>query len=409
MKEFFKVTDLEHTLKYSAGFPNVGTEFIELHEAFERILAVDIVSDINLPDFARSTMDGYAVKASSTFGATEENPAYLTVKGTIDMGKPAGFSIGSGEAAKISTGGMLPDGSDSVIMVEYTEIIDKTTIEIYRSVAPGRHVLAIGEDIKKGDNILSCGRRLRPQEIGLLAALGKDSVKVYKKPVIGIISTGDEIVPINNMPDKGRIRDINTYTLSSLVHKAGGIPVTYGIIRDDFDALLEKCSIAIAHSDMVLISGGSSVGTRDLTVEVLSSLPGSDIMVHGISISPGKPTILAKTSGKAMWGLPGHVVSAMIVFEIVIRPFIEKISGLSSKYKKGLRIPALLSRNIPSAQGRIDYMSIRLIEKNGIKWAEPVLGKSGLISNLTKADGLIEIGINTEGLDKGSKVWVIPV
>ena len=409
MKEFFKVTDLEHTLKYSAGFPNVGTEFIELHEAFERILAVDIVSDINLPDFARSTMDGYAVKASSTFGATEENPAYLTVKGTIDMGKPAGLSIGSGEAAKISTGGMLPDGSDSVIMVEYTEIIDKTTIEIYRSVAPGRHVLAIGEDIKKGDNILSCGQRLRPQEIGLLAALGKDSVKVYKKPVIGIISTGDEIVPINNMPDKGRVRDINTYTLSSLAQKAGGIPVTYGIVGDDFDALLEKCSIAIAHSDMVLISGGSSVGTRDLTVEVLSSLPGSDIMVHGISISPGKPTILAKTGGKAIWGLPGHVVSAMIVFEIVIRPFIEKISGLSLKYKKELRIPALLSRNISSAQGRIDYMRVRLIEKNGIKWAEPVLGKSGLISNLTKADGLIEIGINTEGLDKGSKVWVIPV
>ena len=409
MKEFFKVTDLEHTLKYSAVFPNVVTEFVELHEAFERILAVDIVSDINLPDFARSTMDGYAVKASSTFGATEENPAYLTVKGTIDMGKPAGFSIGSGEAAKISTGGMLPDGSDSVIMVEYTEIIDKTTIEIYRSVAPGQHALATGEDIKKGDNLLSCGQRLRPQEIGLLAALGKDSVKVYKKPVIGIISTGDEIVPINNIPDKGRIRDINTYTLSSLVQKAGGIPVTYGIIRDDFDALLEKCSIAIAHSDMVLISGGSSVGTRDLTVEVLSSLPGSDIMVHGISISPGKPTILAKTSGKAIWGLPGHVVSAMIVFKIVIRPFIEKISGLSLKYKKELRILALLNRNISSAQGRIDYMRVRMIEKNGIKWAEPVLGKSGLISNLTKADGLIEIGINTEGLDKGSKVWVIPV
>jgi len=409
MKEFFKVTDLEHTLKYSAGFPNVGTEFVELHKAFERILAVDIVSDINLPDFARSTMDGYAVKASSTFGATEENPAYLTVKGTIDMGKPASLSISSGEAARISTGGMLPDGSDSVIMVEYTEIIDKRTIEIYRSVAPGRHVLAIGEDIKKGDNLLSCGQRLRPQEIGLLAALGKDSVKVYKKPVIGIISTGDEIVPINNIPDKGRIRDINTYTLFSLVREAGGIPVTYGIVGDDFDALLEKCSIAIAYSDMVLISGGSSVGTRDLTVEVLSSLPGSDIMVHGISISPGKPTILAKTSGKAIWGLPGHVVSAMIVFEIVIQPFIEKISGLSLKYKKELRIPALLSRNISSAQGRIDYMRVRLIEKNGIKWAEPVLGKSGLISNLTKADGLIEIGINTEGLDKGSKVWVIPV
>ena len=409
MKEFFKVTDLEHTLKYSAVFPDVGTEFIELLEAFERILAVDIVSDINLPDFARSTMDGYAVKASSTFGATEENPAYLTVKGIIDMGKTAGFSIGSGEAAKISTGGMLPDGSDSVIMVEYTEVIDRTTIEIYRSVAPGQHVLTIGEDIKKGDNILSCGQRLRPQEIGLLAALGKDSVKAYKKAVVSIISTGDEIIPIDNMPDKGQVRDINTYTLSSLVKKAGGIPVTYGIVRDDFDALFEKCSIAIAHSDMLLISGGSSVGTRDLTIEVLSSLPGSDIMVHGISISPGKPTILARAGDKAVWGLPGHVLSAMIVFKIVIQPFIEKISGFSPQYKNELRIPAMLSRNISSAQGRIDYIRVRLIEKNGVKWAEPVLGKSGLISNLTKADGLIEIGINTEGLDKGSEVWVIPV
>jgi len=409
MKEFFKVTDLEHTLKYSAVFPNVGAEFIALHEALDRILADDIVSDINLPDFARSTMDGYAVKASSTFGATEENPAYLTVKGTIDMGKSAAFSIKPGKVAKISTGGMLPDGSDSVIMVEYTEVIDKKNIEIYRSVAPGQHVLQIGEDLKEGNNVLLCGQKLRPQEIGLLAALGKNSVKVYKKPVIGIISTGDEIIPINNMPHKGQIRDINTYTLSSLVQKAGGIPVTYGIVGDDFDALLEKCSIAIAHSDMVLISGGSSVGTRDLTLEVLSSLPDSDIMVHGISISPGKPTILAKTGDKAIWGLPGHVLSAMIVFEVVIRPFIEKISGLSSKYKKELRIPALLSRNISSAQGRIDYIRVRLIEKNGIKWAEPILGKSGLISNLTKADGLVEIGINTEGLDKGSKVWVTPV
>jgi len=409
MKEFFKVTDLEHTLKYYDAFSNVETEFIVLHKAFKRILAVDIVSAINLPDFSRSTMDGYAVKASSTFGATEENPTYLKVKGKINMGQPANFSIGHGETAQIPTGGMLPDGSDSVIMVEYTEIIDNTTIAIYRSVVPGQHVLVIGEDIKKGEHILLCGQKLRPQEIGLLAALGKDSVKVYKKPIIGIISTGDEIIPINNIPDKGQIRDINTYTLSSMVQKTDCIPITYGIIRDDFNTLLEKCYTAIAHSDMILISGGSSVGTMDLTAEVISSLPNSEIMVHGMSISPGKPTILARSSKKAIWGLPGHVVSAMIVFEIVIRPFIEKISGLFPQNKKKLRIPALLSRNIASAQGRIDYIRVRLIEKNGIKWAEPVLGKSGLISNLTKADGLIEIGINMEGLDKGSEVWVIPV
>jgi len=406
MKDFFKVTELNRVLEYASDFPRVATEEIQLSETTGRILAADIVSDIDLPDFTRSTMDGYAVRAASTFGASEANPAYLTIKGSVAMAESPGFTIGIGEAAKISTGGMLPEGSDSVVMVEHTEVIDKTSIEVYRSVAPGQHILEKGEDFRKGDIILRCSRKLRPQETGLLAAFGRVTVKVYKNPVIGIISTGDEIVPANEIPGPGRIRDINTYTLSGLVREAGGIPVTYGIVKDDFDTLFNTCTQAFARSDMVLISGGSSVGTRDYTIEALTALPEADILVHGIPISPGKPTILAKSQNKAFWGLPGHVVSAMIVFDVVVRPFIEHIGGRSSKHKNPSIIPARLSRNLSSAQGRIDYIRVRFIEQNGTLWVEPILGKSGLINTMVKAEGLIEIGMNTEGLDKGTEVSV---
>ncbi|MFC1811329.1 gephyrin-like molybdotransferase Glp [Thermodesulfobacteriota bacterium] len=406
MKEFFKVTELGRVLEYASDFDRVATEEIQLSETTGRILAEDIVSDIDLPGFARSTMDGYAVRAASTFGASEANPAYLTLKGSVAMAAAPGFTVGIGEAAKMPTGGMLPEGSDSVVMVEHTEVIDKTSIEVYRSVAPGQHILEKGEDFRKGDIILDCGRKLRPQETGLLAAFGRVTVKVYRNPVIGIISTGDEIVPANEIPGPGQIRDINTYTLSGLVREAGGIPVTYGIVKDDFDTLFNTCTQALARSDMVLISGGSSVGTRDYTIEALSALPEADILVHGIPISPGKPTILAKAQSKAFWGLPGHVVSAMIVFDVVVRPFIEHIGGRSSKHKSPSIIPARLSRNLSSAQGRIDYIRVRFVEQNAALWVEPILGKSGLINTMVKADGLIEIGMNTEGLVKGAEVSV---
>ena len=325
------------------------------------------------------------------------------------MGESPNFSISTGEAAKISTGGMLPDGSDSVVMIEHTEALDDTTIEIYKSVAPGQHVVEAGEDIKSGEVVLACGQELRPQETGLLAALGKEAAVVYKKPVIGIISTGDEIVPVDKVPGSGQIRDINTYTLSGQVREAGGTPVTFGIVSDDYDALYSTCSEALLKSDMVLISGGSSVGTRDYTIEVLSNLPDSSILAHGISISPGKPTILAKTENKAFLGLPGHVTSAMVVFKTVVLPFIRHIAGSTSLNDRKLYISANLSRNVSSAQGRVDFIRVRLLERDGALWVEPILGKSGLINTMVKADGLIEVGMNTEGLDKGSQVEVIPL
>jgi molybdopterin molybdotransferase len=409
MKEFFKVKDLETVLDYRTKFPRVEIEQVPLLETVGRVLAEDIIADDDLPDFPRAIVDGYAVQGASTFGSSEGNPAYLTVTGSIAMGESPGLTIGPGEAAQIATGGMLPLGADSVVMIEHTEAIDDTTIEVYRSVAPGQNMIAIGEDIKKQARVIKQGQTIRPQETGLLAALGKQTVAVYQKPVIGIISTGDEIIPVNETPSRGQIRDINTYTLSGLIDQAGAIAVAHGIIRDNFEKLFEKCKSALDRCHMILISGGSSVGARDFTVEVFSALPDAEILVHGISISPGKPTILAKVQNKAFWGMPGHVVSAMIVFARVVKPFIEHISGKSDGKREALRLQAKLSRNVASTQGRVDFIRVQLRLDGTQLWADPVLGKSGLISTMVKADGLIEIDINTEGLDKGAEVEVIPL
>ncbi len=409
MKEFFKVTDLDTVLNYRSAFPQVGLEPMSLPEAVNRILAEDIVADEDLPDFPRAIVDGYAVQGASTFGASEGNPAYLTVTDSIAMGQSPELEVAAGQAAKIATGGMVPRGADSVVMIEHTETLDDTTIEVYRSVAPGQNMIAIGEDIKKQSCVLRNGQTSRAQEAGLLAAMGKQQIAVYQKPVVGIISTGDEIVPISQAPRVGQIRDINTYTLSGQIHDAGAVAVSYGIVRDDFETLFEKCKLALEQCHMVLISGGSSVGNRDFTLDVLAGLQDAKILVHGISISPGKPTILAKVKGKAFWGLPGHVVSAMIVFSRVVRPFVDQLRGQSDTENQALRLPARLSRNIASKQGRVDFVRVRLRQEGRQLWADPVLGKSGLISTMVNANGLVQIEINTEGLDKGAEVEVIPM
>jgi len=407
MKEFFNVISLDQVFEFIKEFMPVGVEKVPLFKSLDRILAEDIVSDVDLPDFRRSTMDGFAIQGASTFGASDGNPAYLTIKGAVAMGDSPDYIIGPGEAAKISTGGMLPQGADCVIMIEHTGKIDETTIEAYRSVAPGQHIIEVGEDYSKGKTVLAGGIKIRPQETGLLAAFGKQTVAVYELPVIGIISTGDEIVATDEIPGPGQIRDINTFTLSSLVQQTGARCISFGIVEDNFEMLAKTCVQALSQCDMVLVSGGSSVGARDLTIEVLTSLKDTDIFFHGISISPGKPTILAKAQNKAFWGLPGHVVSAMVVFLRIVKPFVEHIAGRASKFNKELRLAALLSRNISSAQGRVDYVRVRLQKKEGLLWAEPILGKSGLINTMVQADGLIEIGMNTEGLEKGAPVEVI--
>lgn len=407
-KEFFNVTPLEAVFKLASDFPRTGPETISLLEASGRVLAEDRVSDIDIPGFNRSTMDGYAVRASSTFGASEANPAYLTLKGSVSMGETPADIVGPGEAVRIATGGMLPSGADGVVMAEYARPIDDTTLEVYKSIAPGARVIRAGEDLQSGKTALAAGTRIRAQEMGLLAALGRDRVKVFKKPLIGIISTGDEVVPVTQAPGPAQVRDMNTYTLYGLCKAAGADPELYGLVKDDRDALIERCRAAAKRTDMVLVSGGSSVGSRDLTIEAVTALDDAEILVHGIPMSPGKPTILGRVSEKPFWGLPGHAASAMVVFEIVVRPFILHAAGIKPEKRPGHFVSAALSRNIASAKGRIDFVRVRLISGDHEILAEPVLGKSGLIHTMIRADGLIRINENTEGLLKGDRVRVIP-
>jgi len=407
MKDFFKVQDIADVFGYFKQFARVGTESVALADACGRVAAEEICADEDLPGFPRSVVDGFAVRGASTFGASEANPAYLTIGGRVSMGGVPDFSIGPGQAAKIPTGGMLPAGADSVVMVEHSSSLDDATIEIYRSVAPGQNCIRVGEDYQKGAVLVSRGQSMRPQHAGVLAAFGRCEVCVYRRPKVGIISTGDEIVAVTRSPAPGQIRDINADTIAGMVSEAGGIPVGYGIVSDDYNALYDHCRRALKECDTVLISGGSSVGNRDFTVEVIAGFENARILVHGISISPGKPTILAAIEEQAFWGLPGHVVSAMIVFDRVVKPFIRYLGGGPAVAGSEIGITARLRRNVSSAQGRLDYVRVRLLRENNTVWAEPLLGKSALIHTMVQADGLIEIDKNTEGLDEGDTVQVI--
>lgn len=407
-KAFFKVLDIERAYDFIPQFPPVGAERVPLDAALGRVLAEDVAAPEDLPPFARATVDGYAVMAASTFGASEANPALLEVTGAVGMGRPAGDgAVTPGRAVRIATGGMLPRGADAVVMIEHVDSVDAGAIEVFRTVAPGQNLIAAGEDFARGRVALSRGRVLRPQDAGVLAAFGITSVGVFRRPVVAIISTGDEIVPADATPGPAQIRDVNSYTLAALVERSGAEALRCGIVPDDSASLHAACRRALDRCDMVLISGGSSVGTRDYTVEALTAFPGARILVHGIAISPGKPTILARVSDKPVWGLPGHVTSSMVVFARVVRPFLLHVAGSAVPLGGERRIPARLSRNLASAQGRTDFVRVRLVRRDSGWWAEPVLGKSGLLNTMVLSDGLVEVPKNTEGLEEGAAVEVL--
>jgi molybdopterin molybdotransferase len=405
MKEFFQVLDIDAVLALRDRFERLDGEKVGLNEAQGRVLFEDIAAACDLPGFDRATMDGFAVCAGSTYGASESNPAYLEVVGSVAMGKAPDFKVGPGQAARIATGGMLPEGADSVVMVEHTDNLDANTIEVHRSVAPGQHRVTREEDVARGQLLFSAGRVLKPQDIGLLAAMGNGTVSVYRRPRVGIIPTGDEVVPLSADPAPGQIRDVNTHTLGALVQEAGGQPVAYDIVEDRFESLFDTFKRALAENDMVLVSGGSSVGMRDLTLDAMEALEQSTILFHGVSIRPGKPTMLAHCGDKAFWGLPGHVTSAMVVFMVLVRPFLDYIGGRGARMQG--RVRARLSRNLASVQGRVDFVRVRTAEREGHLWAEPILGQSGLLHTMVEADGLVAIDMNSEGLDQGSWVDVI--
>jgi molybdopterin molybdotransferase len=408
-REFFQVVSLEAALGHRDRFAPVGAETVDLDAAVGRVLAADVTSDRDLPGFRRSTVDGYAVAAASTFGASESQPALLAVVGAIEMGGAASLAVGPGQAARIPTGGMLPAGADAVVMVEHTEPIDDTALEVVRSVAPHENVIQPADDAAAGETLVRAGRRLRAQEIGLLAALGRPRVAVRRRPRVAVVSTGDEVVPIDAEPAPGQIRDVNSYSLAAQVEAAGGLPARLGIVADDPTALARSVRDALAGADMVLVSGGSSVGARDHTLDVLTGLPAAELLVHGVAIRPGKPTLLVAADGKSVWGLPGHVASAMVVFQLLVRPYLDQLAGLTAPSSPFARVRARLARNLPSVHGRLDVVRVRLEARDGALWAVPVLGKSGVLRTLVEADGVIEIPRDTEGLEAGVEVEVRPI
>ncbi|MFO8088671.1 MAG: molybdopterin molybdotransferase MoeA [Desulfatiglandaceae bacterium] len=407
MESFFKLVTCERAREHLEIFGPTGSEFVGLDEALDRVCSEDVTAPEDLPGFPRATMDGYAVRARDTFGATESLPAFFELCGEVEMGKAADLSVEQGRAARISTGGMLPRGADAVVMIEYCHPLDTHTIEITRAVSVLENVIQVGDDVSRDAVVLSVGRRLTPQDIGFCAGLGITGVNVFKKPKIGIISAGDEIIPADQPVEPGKVRDINRYTLAAFCRRHGAMPHFYGICPDRFEPFRECVVRAVGESDSVWLSGGSSVGTRDLTLQVLESLPDFELLVHGVSIKPGKPTIIGSCSGKPVIGLPGQVSSALVVAEILLTPLLKLLTGRTGNQKipRGF-IEAELSRNLESGGGREDYVGVRLHEDKGILTAEPVFGKSGLISTLVEADGLIRIPLNSEGLYAGQKVVV---
>lgn len=378
-----------------------AVEQIPTSEALDRVLAEDVVSPSDLPTFPRSTMDGFAVRAADTFGASESLPAYLRLVGEVLMGTAADMPLAIGDCVRIATGGMLPPDANAVVMVEQTQEARDGTIEVLRAVAPGENVVQVGEDVRTADPILPHGHQLRPQDLGGLVALGITHVCVARRLRVGIVSGGDELVDPLQEPGPGQIRDINSYTLAALVRRAGHEPCLAGIVPDEYEQLAAAARAALAQSDVVILSAGSSVSTRDMTATVIESLGEPGLLVHGVSLKPGKPTILAVCEGKAVFGLPGNPVSCMVTFDLFVAPTLAHLSGATLTPRK--TVTARLARNIASATGREDYIQIRLEGGEAI----PVFGKSNLIYTLVRADGMLKVPLDVGGLSAGAEVEVV--
>ena len=406
--KFFQVKSVEETFSLIEELIHPLTDRIvlPLHKALNYILAEDIVVKENVPGFRRSSVDGYAVIAKDTFGSSENMPGFLNVAGEVKMGEAPQNPLSVGEAIYIPTGGMLPDGSDAVIMIEHCEDLSGL-LNLYRQVAPGENVISIGEDMKAGESLVTTGTKLRPQELGALASQGITEVSVYRKPVVGYLSTGDEIVPIETKDlGIGQVRDMNGITIGSLVSEWGCEFLYGGIVKDDQTELERVTAEMLEKTDCLILSGGSSVGTKDYSVEVIDRMGKPGVFVHGVSIKPGKPTILASADGKPIIGLPGHPASAMIIFNLFGKAVLHKLQGWTSDEKNLAK--AIVTKNLPSTPGRTDFVRARLFLEENQWYADPILGKSSLISTLVKSEGMIEIPSKSEGVLKGETVSVRP-
>jgi len=379
-----------------------AVEIVALAQAPGRVPAERVVAPQALPGFARSTVDGYAVRAADTYGASEGLPSYLDVTGAVAMGSAPTVEVGQGTAASMPTGGVLPTGADAVVMVEHTQEAMAGTVEVLRPVAPGEGTVRADDDVAAGGELVPEGRPLRAQDLGMLAAAGVTAVPVHARPRVAIVSTGDEVVaPETPELLAGQVRDASSVALGAIVAEAGGAADRRGIVRDDPDALRAALGAALSDSDVVVVSAGSSVGARDETATVVAGLGEPGIWCHGLALRPGKPTLLADCDGVPVIGLPGNPRSALVVFRLVGVPLVRRVGGCTQAPPEPV-VRARLERDLASAAGRLDIVQVRV--RDGV--ATPLFGASALLSILTAADGYLEVPEPATGLDAGSEVWV---
>ena len=406
---FFKVLPPQEALRLLVQVDPVGKEHVATVTARGRVLCEDLRSGVDLPHFSRAAMDGYAVRSKDTFGASQGLPAYLKLVGVVEMGKEATQPVQAGEAIRISTGGMMPPGSDAVVMVEYTNEVEGGLVEVQRGVSPAQNVIQVGDDIKKGETVFQCGRRLKAHDIGALTGIGMSSVPVFKRPRVALISTGDEIVDADVTPLPGQVRNINQHSLAGLIAECGAELKDLGVTPDDRQRLTTALTQALGWADVVLLSGGSSMGAKDIALETILSFPDSEFIFHGISVAPGKPTIFAKAAGKPIMGLPGYPVSALVIFDLFAAPMIRRLGGevIATHARFARTAKAILKTNIASQVGREDYIRVALEQESQGLLATPLPNKSGAIFTLVKADGMVRIDLNQDGLEAGEEVEVI--
>jgi molybdopterin molybdotransferase len=399
MSLFLSTIPVDEAISTGTGLVRpVGTEMVPLEECPGRVLAEDISSDVDIPGFSRSVVDGYALRASDTTGAGESSPAMLNYSGSVKMGSDDTITVRPGECVYIPTGGKLPSAADAVAMIEYSEPIGDQVL-VKKTVAPGENIIFRGEDFSAGRLVVRKGRRLSPQDTGVLAAVGRSQVPVFRSPVVGVISTGNELVPVDTVPSGGQVRDVNSFMCGAFLAQKGFIPRYYGITRDERDSLRTVFSKAVSECDAVLISGGSSKDDRDMSADIIREA--GEVRVHGIAIAPGKPTILGRAGEKPVIGLPGHPASAYIVLMVIGQPMLSVLAGESSYPRYTTR--AVLGENIPSTRGREDY--VRVVMKDRTAW--PLFGKSGLLNTLVESHGVVRIPAGSEGLEASEEVDVI--
>ena len=401
-REFFAVRTVAEALEQFRPARRTAEQTVPLGEALHRVPTAPVRASKPLPGFARSTVDGYAVRAADTFGASEGLPTLLDLAGEVRIGTAPEVAVEPGRAVAMPTGGAMPEGADAVVMVEHTQGTMEGVVEVVRPAAPGEGMVRADEDVAPGAELAPAGRPLRPQDLGMLAAAGVTEVAVFARPRVAIVSTGDEVVPPETRTlSAGQVRDATAVALAGLVREVGGDPDERGIVPDDPEALDATLRAAMAEADVIVVSAGSSVGARDSTAEVVAGLGEPGIWCHGLALRPGKPTLLAECDGVPVIGLPGNPRSALVVFRLLGVPLVRRVGGCTAPRPEPTAL-ARLGRNVPSVAGRLDVVQVRL--RDGV--AEPLFGLSALLSMLTEADGYLVIPEEATGLDADAEVVV---